>query len=102
MFLCCSGKGEEGLAEGRVQELKLFEFEGGPLIQVEVNLEEAPIFMFKRRDRREEDTEVRNIVLTKDGARLEQYWRITAHRDFGLPGPQDQDVFVAVMTVVSR
>jgi Replication initiator protein A len=102
MFLCCSGKGEGGLAEGRVQELRLFEFEGGPLIQVEVNLEEAPLFMFKRRDRREESTEVRNIVLNKDGDRLEQYWRITAHRDFGLPGPQDQDVFVAVMTVVSR
>ena len=63
MFLCCSGKGEGGLAEGRVQELRLFEFEGGPLIQVEVNLEEAPLFMFKRRDRREESTEVRNIVL---------------------------------------
>jgi plasmid replication initiation protein len=90
------------LAESGVQELRLFEFEGGPLIQVEVNLEEAPLFMFKRRDRREDSTEARNTVLTKDGDRLEQYWRITAHRDFGLPGPQDQDVFVAVMTTVSR
>ncbi len=90
------------MAESGVQELRLFEFEGGPLIQVEVNLEEAPLFMFKRRDRREESMEARNTVLTRDGDRLEQYWRITAHRDFGLPGPQDQDVFVAVMTVVSR
>src|SRR5215211_7225113 len=90
------------LAESGVQELRLFEFEGGPLIQVEVNLEEAPLFMFKRRDRHEDSTEARNTVLTKDGNRLEQYWRITAHRDFGLPGPQDQDVFVAVMTIVSR
>jgi plasmid replication initiation protein len=102
MFLCCLGKGFKGLAESGGQELRLFEFEGGPLIQVEVNLEEAPLFMFKRRDRREESTEARNTVFTKDGDRLEQYWRITAHRDFGLPGPQDQDVFVAVMTVVSR
>jgi plasmid replication initiation protein len=95
--------GIKGLAEGRIQDLTLFEFEGGPLIQVEVNLEEAPLFMFRRRDRYGEDsTEARNTVLTKDGDRLEQYWRITAHRDFGLPGPQDQDVFVAVMTVVSR
>jgi len=90
------------LAESEVQDLRLFEFEGGPLIQVEVNLEEAPLFMFKRRGRREESTEARNTVLTRDGDRLEQYWKITAHRDFGLPGPQDQDVFVAVMTVVSR
>src|SRR5215212_5738963 len=102
MFLCCSGMGNKELAESGVQELRLFESEGGPLIQVEVNLEEAPLFMFKRRDRHEESTEVRNTVLTRDGDRLEQYWKITAHRDFGLPGPQDQDVFVAVMTVVSR
>ena len=95
--------GIKGLAEGGVKDLRLFEFEGGSLIQVEVNLEEAPLFMFRRRDRHEEDsTEARNTILTKDGDRLEQYWRITAHRDFGLPGPQDQDVFVAVMTVVSR
>jgi hypothetical protein len=95
--------GIKRLAEGGVQDLRLFEFEGGPLIQVEVNLEEAPLFVFRRRDRHEEDsTEARNTILTKDGDRLEQYWRITAHRDFGLPGPQDQDVFIAVMTVVSR
>jgi plasmid replication initiation protein len=95
-------RGLRVLAESGIQELRLFEFEGGPLIQVEVNLEEAPLFVFKRRDRCEDSTEARNTVLTKDGDRLEQYWRITAHRDFGLPGPQDQDVFVAVMTIVSR
>lgn len=90
------------MVESGAQELRLFEFEGGPLIQVEVNLEEAPLFMFKRRDRSEDSTEAWNTVLTKEGNRLEQYWKITAHRDFGLPGPLDQDVFVAVMTVVSR
>jgi hypothetical protein len=93
--------GKKVLAESGGQELRLFEFEGGPMIQVEVNLEEAPLFMFKRRDRHEESTEVRDTVLTRDGDRLEQYWKLTAHRDFGLPGPKDQDVFVAVMTVVS-
>jgi plasmid replication initiation protein len=103
MFLCCLTMGIKRLAEGGIRDLRLFEFEGGPLIQVEVNLEEAPLFVFRRRDRHEEDsTEARNTILTKDGDRLEQYWRITAHRDFGLPGPQDQDVFIAVMTVVSR
>ena len=90
------------MVESGAQELRLFEFEGGPLIQVEVNLEEAPLFMFKRRERREDSTEAWNTVLTKEGNRLEQYWKITAQRDFGLPGPLDQDVFVAVMTVVSR
>jgi plasmid replication initiation protein len=102
MFLCCSGRGFKGLAESEIQEFRLFDFERGPLIKVEVNLEEAPLFMFKRRSRREKSTEVRNTFLTKEGDRLEQYWKITAHQDFGLPGPQDQDVFIAVMTVVSR
>ena len=45
------------MVESGAQELRLFEFEGGPLIQVEVNLEEAPLFMFKRRERREDSTE---------------------------------------------
>jgi plasmid replication initiation protein len=90
------------VVESGAHELRLFEFEGGPLIQVEINLEEAPLFMFKRRERREDSTEAWNTVLTKEGDRLEQYWKITAQRDFGLPGPLDQDVFVAVMTVVSR
>lgn len=84
------------------QELRLFDFENGPIIQVEVNLEEAPLFLFKRRSRREESIEAWNSIVTREGNRLEQYWKITAHRDFGLPGPLDQDVFVAVMTLVSR
>lgn len=90
------------MIENSAQEMRLFEFEGGPLIQVEVNLEEAPLFVFKRRERHEDSTEAWNTVVTKGGNRLEQYWKITAHRDFGLPGPLDQDVFVAVMTVISR
>ena len=56
--------GNKELAESGVQELRLFEFEGGPLIQVEVNLEEAPLFMFKRRDRHEESTEARNTAMS--------------------------------------
>src|SRR5918912_2500114 len=102
MFLCCLGRGVKELVESEVQELRLFESESGPLIQVEVNLEEAPLFLFKHRDRCEESIQTCNTIVTRDGDRLEQFWRITAHRDFGLPGPQDQDVFVAVMTVVSR
>lgn len=72
------------------------------MIQVEVNLEEAPLFLFKRRERGEDSIESRSTVITDGGDRQEQYWRITGSRQFGLPGPLDQDVFVAVMTLVSR
>jgi len=61
------------VTQNGAQELRLFEFEGGPLIQVEVNLEEAPLFMFKRRERREDSTEAWNTILTREGNRLEQY-----------------------------
>jgi plasmid replication initiation protein len=90
------------MTENGTHELRLFDFETGPIIQVEVNLEEAPLFMFKRRARLEESIEAWNSIITREGNRLEQYWKITAHREFGLPGPLDQDVFVAVMTLVSR
>src|ERR671916_2704336 len=74
------------------QELRLFENEGGPIIQVEINLEEAPLFMIRRKD---EDSdaqtiESRSIALTRNGDRLEQYWKVTAHRDFALPGAVDE------------
>lgn len=84
------------------RELTLFDFVSGPIIQVEVNLEEAPLFLFKRREREEDSIESRSTVITEGGDRQEQYWRITGSRQFGLPGPLDQDVFVAVMTLVSR
>lgn len=84
------------------QELQLFEYEGGPMIQVEVNLEEAPLFASNRRNRDEKSIEARATVLTPEGNRIEQYWEIIASTKFGLPGPLDQDVFVAVMRLVGR
>lgn len=71
-------------------------------MQVEVNLEEAPLFASNRRNRDEKSHEARGTALTAEGDRIEQYWEITASAKFGLPGPLDQDVFVAVMRLVGR
>lgn len=90
------------MSESGARELTLFDFVSGPMIQVEVNLEEAPLFLFKRREREEDSIEARSTVITEGGNRQEQYWKITGSRQFGLPGPLDQDVFVAVMTLVSK
>jgi hypothetical protein len=90
------------MVDNGAQKLRLFKREGGPIIQVEINLEEAPMFMIRKRDESDADTiESRTTVLTRTGDRLEQYWRVTAHRDFGLPGPVDEAVFIAVMKLVS-
>ncbi len=83
--------------------MRLFENEGRSLIQVEINLEEAPLFMLQKSEQDGEDTiESRSTVITHEGHRIEQYWRVTAHRDFGLPGAVDEHVFIAVMQLVQR
>src|SRR5919205_508789 len=84
------------------RELRLCEFENGPLIHVEVNMEELPLFLFKSRDRIEESLEVRNTILTTDGQRLQQYVKVTGGRELGLPGPADRDVYVATMRHVHQ
>ena len=103
MFLFLFGKrAGKGLDNG-AQDLRLFEHEGGPLIQVEINLEEAPLFMLQKSEQGGEDIiESRSVVVTREGHRMEQYWRVTAHRDFGLPGAVDEHVFIAVMQLVQR
>jgi len=94
----------EGKEVGKssTRELTFFDFKSGPMIQVEVNLEEAPLFLLKSREREQDSIESRSTVITQGGDRQEQYWKITGSRQFGLPGPLDQDVFVAVMRLVSR
>ena len=53
------------------QELRLFEHEGGPLIQVEINLEEAPLFMLQKSEQGGEDViESRSVVVTREGHRM--------------------------------
>ena len=102
MYLYWKKRTDEGLDNG-AQELRLFKHEGGPLIQVEINLEEAPLFMLQKNEQDGEDViESRSVVITREGHRIEQYWRVTAHRDFGLPGAVDEHVFIAVMQLIQR
>lgn len=91
------------MSRNGTQELRLFGEEDSPIIQVEINLEEAPLFMIRKKgeDSDEQEMESRGTVLTRNGDRLEQYWKVTAHKDFGLPGAVDEAVFIAVMKLVS-
>lgn len=90
------------MTDNGARELKLFELDNGPLIHVEVNMEELPLFLFKSRDRVEESLEARNTILTADGQRLQQYVKVTGGRELGLPGPSDRDVYVAAMRHVHQ
>ncbi len=73
-----------------------------PIIPVEPNFEEAPLFTIKGRNRKEGVAEVRSSIITPDGRRLEQLWRVSASRDYELPGAFDQDVFVALHKLLQR
>jgi hypothetical protein len=73
-----------------------------PIIPVEPNLEEAPLFTIKGRYREEGVAEARSTIMTPDGRRLEQLWRVSASRDYDLPGAFDQDVFVALHRLLQR
>lgn len=96
-----SNKRAELVADG-AEDLRLFELENGPVISVEINLELIPLFLSKTRDRTEESLEATNVIRTAEGQRLEQYVRVVGGREYGMPGPIDRDVYVAVMKLLHR
>lgn len=88
-----------------VGEMTLFEIPEGEessVIPVEINVEGAPLWQIKGRNREEGVSESRTAIVTGDGQRLIQVWRVTASRDYELPGALDQDVFVAVLKLIDR
>jgi hypothetical protein len=94
--------GEQQTAHTGVEDLKLFELEKSPIINVEINLELLPLFLYKTRGRSEESLEATNVIRTADGQRLEQYVKVVGGREYGLPGPTERDVHVAIMKLVHR
>src|SRR5918912_2727540 len=97
-----NGKRVAELKHARVQDLKLFELEKSPVINVEINLELIPLFLYKTRRRSEESLEAKNVIRTPDGRRLEQYVKVVGGREYGIPGPVDRDVHVGIMKLVHR
>ncbi|MDP9486543.1 MAG: replication initiator protein A, partial [Actinomycetota bacterium] len=73
------------------------------LIAVEANLEIPPVFQMRKSKKGvRRSAEARNEVVTPSGERLEQYWRFAVPEPYELPGPLDQDVWVAVQALVDR
>jgi hypothetical protein len=87
---------------GEMTPLEVPEGEGSSVIPVEINVEGAPLWQIKGRNRKEGVSESRTTIATGDGQRLIQVWRVTASRDYELPGALDQDVFVAVLKLIDR
>lgn len=87
---------------GVSEEPRLFDSDG-PFIPVEINLEELPLFLFQARGRTAQRIlESRDTILLDSGERLEKYFKVTGSEEFGLPGPSDRDVYLAVIRLMQR
>lgn len=70
------------------------------LILVEANLEVPPTFQLRRTDPNRRVAEFFNTLVNDEGERVHQHWRISVPEPYELPGSFDQDVWVAVQTLV--
>lgn len=81
-------------------DLELLGADYSALILVEANLEVPPTFQLRRTDPNRRVAEFSNTLVNDEGERVQQHWRISVPEPYELPGPFDQDVWVAVQTLV--
>ena len=81
-------------------DLELLGADYSALILVEANLEVPPTFQLRRTDPNRRVAEFSNTLVNEEGERVQQNWRISVPEPYELPGPFDQDVWVAVQTLV--
>lgn len=71
------------------------------LAVVEMNLEEYPAFRLGRRSKRPELRYVRSRT-GPDGQAVEQIWVVRGAEGLGLPGPFEQDLYVALLVLFTE
>lgn len=84
------------------RDIEVISIEEARLIPVEANLEIPPLFQMRRTNPSNRVAECWVHAVTPQGERLEQYWRVSVPEPWELPGPFDQDVWVAMQTLVNR
>src|SRR5919112_1626669 len=91
-----------GLAVGpdRV-ELMLFP-EYSTLVSAERNLEEYPLFELKARQRGSKARLFERVIEGEGGVSLRQSWKVIPSGEYGMPGPLDQDVYLAVLQLLEK
>jgi hypothetical protein len=71
-----------------------------PLVRAESNLEEYPLFAVKTRNRNENQLVFERRRQGEDGAELVQRWEVEPPAKLGMPGPFDQDIYLAVLQLL--
>ena len=87
--------------EAQGAELTLFP-EHSALTRAERNLEEYPLFELKARKRGSDARVYERVVDGEGGASLKQTWKVIPSGEYGMPGPLDQDVYLAVLRLLEQ
>jgi hypothetical protein len=82
-------------------ELMLFP-EYSTLVSAERNLEEYPLFELKARQRGSKARLFERIIEGEGGVSLRQSWKVIPSGEYGMPGPVDQDVYLAVLQLLEK
>ena len=82
-------------------ELKLLP-EYSTLVSAERNLEEYPLFELKARQRGSKARLFERIIEGEGGVSLKQTWKVIPSGEYGMPGPVDQDVYLAVLQLLEQ
>src|SRR5829696_8326430 len=72
------------------------------LVRAESNLEEYPLFAVKTRNRHENQLVFERRRQGESGTELVQRWEVEPPAKLGMPGPFDQDVYLAVLELLER
>ena len=72
------------------------------LVRAESNLEEYPLFAVKTRNRHENQLVFERRRQGEGGTELVQRWEVEPPAKLGMPGPFDQDVYLAVLQLLER
>ncbi len=88
------------MGTGRV-ELTLFP-EYSTLVSAERNLEEYPLFELKARQRGSKARLFERVIEGEGGVSLKQTWKVIPSGEYGMPGPVDQDVYLAVLQLLEQ
>jgi Replication initiator protein A/DnaA N-terminal domain len=82
-------------------ELMLFP-EYSTLVSAERNLEEYPLFELKARQRGSKARLFERVIQGEGGVSLRQSWKVIPSGEYGMPGPVDQDVYLAVLQLLEK
>src|SRR5829696_2445959 len=76
--------------------------EYAPLVNAEQNLEKFPLFELKARKRGVKARVFEKAIPGEGGVSLNQMWKVIPSGEYGMPGPVDQDVYLAVLQLLQQ